>query len=135
MDRTQVTGWVQAYENVWRTPGTDALASIFTEDAAYLQGPYQEPVIGLPAIARMWEGERTGPDEVFRMTSDIVAVEGNTAVVRVEVFYGEPVDKEYRDLWVIRFAADGRSQSFEEWPFWPSRSITVPTDTGVRRSE
>ena len=116
-----MASWVAAYERAWRTPGTDTLAQIFTPDATYRQGPYEEPVRGLPAIARMWEEERQGPDEVFSMTSDIVAVDGATAVIRVEVGYGDPVRQEYRDLWVMRFAGDGRCASFEEWPFWPER--------------
>ncbi|RUL92222.1 nuclear transport factor 2 family protein [Verrucosispora sp. FIM060022] len=130
MDREQVTGWISAYEQAWRTPGTEALATIFTEQASYRQGPYREPVVGLPAIARMWEAERDGPDEVFQMTSEVVAVEGDTAVARLEVRYGAPVDQEYRDLWIMRFAADGRCASFEEWPFWPAQSTaTHPTDS------
>src|SRR5688500_13303001 len=119
MDRQQVRDWVTAYERAWRSPATDVLATIFTPGASYLQGPYREPVVGLPAIADMWEAERDGPDEVFQMTSEVVAVDGDTAVVRVEVRYGDPVDQEYRDLWIIRFAGDGRCDSFEEWPFWP----------------
>jgi hypothetical protein len=44
-----------------------------------------------------------------------VAVDADTAVVRVEVDYerGRP----WRDLWVLRFAVDGRCRHFEEWPF------------------
>lgn len=113
--------WLAAYERAWRTAGTDALATIFTPDATYLQGPYRTPVVGLPAIARMWEDERDGADEVFQLSSDIVAVEGDTAVTRLEVRYGDPVDQEYRDLWITRFAPDGRCRSFEEWPFWPAQ--------------
>jgi hypothetical protein len=41
-------------------------------------------------------------------------------VVRVEVEYGDPLTNEYRDLWVMRYAGDGRCRSFEEWPFAPS---------------
>jgi uncharacterized protein (TIGR02246 family) len=126
MDRRQVGDWVAAYERASRDPDTDVLATIFTPDASYLQGPYREPVIGLPAIARMWEAEREGPDEVFTMTGEVVAVEDDTAVVRVEVWYGEPVNQEYRDLWIVRFAEDGRCKSFEEWPFAPTR----PTPAG-----
>ena len=121
MDREQVAAWVTAYECAWRAPGTAALAGLFTREAVYRQGPYVEPVTGLPAIAGMWEAERDGPGEVFRMTSEVVAVEGATAVVRVEVFYGDPVHQEYRDLWILRFAEDGRCVSFEEWPFWPEQ--------------
>jgi uncharacterized protein (TIGR02246 family) len=114
-----VARWITAYEAAWRAPGTDALAGIFTPDATYLQGPYDEPVTGLQAIASMWEAERDGPDEAFLMTSDIIAVDGVTAVMRVEVRYGDPAAQEWRDLWIVRFAADGRCASFEEWPFSP----------------
>ena len=69
LDRDQLTAWVGGYEQAWRTPGTDTLAELFTEDASYSQGPYLEPVRGLPAIAAMWEAERDGPDEVFTMNS------------------------------------------------------------------
>jgi ketosteroid isomerase-like protein len=126
--REQVARWVAAYERAWRAPGTGALAGIFTGDATYRQGPYDEPVTGLPAIARMWEAERDGPDEVFRMTSDVIAVDGDAAVVRVEVSYGEPVRQEYRDLWVLRFASDGRCAWFEEWPFWPEHPYAARDD-------
>ncbi|MEV6693596.1 nuclear transport factor 2 family protein [Micromonospora sp. NPDC051196] len=127
MDRKQVAAWIAAYEHAWRTPGTQMLATLFTAQASYQQGPYREPVVGLPAIARMWEAERDGPGEVFQMTSEVVAVEGDTAVARLEVRYGDPVDQEYRDLWIMRFAEDGRCGSFEEWPFWPAQ----PTTTGT----
>jgi hypothetical protein len=125
MDRKQVAGWVAAYECAWRTPGTEALDAIFTAEAKYLQGPYRKPIIGLPAIARMWEDERDGADEAFEMTSEIVAVEDDAAVARVEVRYGDPVNQEYRDLWIMRFAEDGRCSSFEEWPFWPAQSTSA----------
>jgi ketosteroid isomerase-like protein len=119
MDRDQVNRWVEAYEAAWRAPGTGALAGIFAPGAVYRQGPYDEPVSGLPAIARMWEAQRDGPGEVFELSSDIVAAEGDTAVVRAEVRYGNPVTEEWRDLWIIRLAPDGLCASFEEWPLAP----------------
>ena len=94
-------------------------AGLFTHDASYRQEPYRTPVVGLTDIARMWEAERAGPDEAFRMTSEVVAVDGDTAVARVEVWYGDPVTEEFRDLWIMRFDREGRCRSFEEWPFWP----------------
>jgi uncharacterized protein (TIGR02246 family) len=125
IDRTAVADWIEAYEQAWRTPGTDALASVFTEDARYSQGPYKEPVLGLAAIGRMWEATREGAAEPFTMTSSIVAVDGDTAVVRVEVHYAEPSPHEYRDLWVMRFAPDGRCREYEEWPFAPEQRNTM----------
>ncbi|HET7014641.1 MAG TPA: nuclear transport factor 2 family protein [Streptosporangiaceae bacterium] len=125
MDAAQVTAWIEAYELAWRSPGTGALDRLFTEDATYSQGPYEEPATGLLAIKRMWEAERNGPDEVFSMASQIVAVDSPVAVARVEVRYGDPVTQAYRDLWIMQFAADGRCDSFEEWPFWPGKPHQV----------
>jgi ketosteroid isomerase-like protein len=124
-DRVTVARWLAGYEAAWRTPGTEDLAELFTVDATYLQSPYEAPVAGLDAIKRMWEEEREGPDEVFTLVTDILAVDGLTAVVRAEVHYGDPTHQEYRDLWVIRLAADGRCIWFEEWPFWPERTYSA----------
>lgn len=119
MERDRVREWIAGYERAWRSPGTAALASLFTEGASYRQAPYRDPVVGLAEIAAMWEAERDGPGEVFEMTSDVVAVDGDTAVVRLTVRYGDPVDQEFRDLWILRFSEDGRCAAFEEWPFSP----------------
>lgn len=127
-DRNSVHRWLTGYEAAWRAPGIKSLAGLFTEDATYLQSPYERPVTGLDAIGRMWEREREGPDEVFALATDIVAVDGQVAVVRAEVTYGAPVTREYRDLWVIRFAADGRCAWFEEWPFWPQQPHAESND-------
>jgi ketosteroid isomerase-like protein len=127
-ERDSVQQWLAGYEAAWRTKGTAGLAALFTEDAAYLQSPYDKPVTGLAAIGRMWEREREGPDEVFTLATSIVAVDGPVAVVRAEVSYGDPPTQEYRDLWVMRFAADGRCEWFEEWPFWPEQPHAESND-------
>ena len=127
-DRALVSRWLAGYEAAWRSPGTASLADLFTADASYLQSPYELPVIGLDAIARMWDAEREGPDEVFTLATDILAVDGPVAVVRAEVRYGEPLRQEYRDLWVIRLDDDGRCSWFEEWPYWPGRPFSARDD-------
>jgi uncharacterized protein (TIGR02246 family) len=124
-DLTAVSRWLADYEAAWRAPGTEGLAGIFTDDASYRQSPYMEPVLGLDAIRRMWEEEREGPDEVFTLATQIVAVDGPIAVVRAEVGYCDPVSQEYRDLWLIRLGEDGRCSWFEEWPFWPEQPFAA----------
>lgn len=114
-----VSTWVDAYERLWRTPGTDALGELFTDDATYRTSPWAEPVQGLPALAAFWEDGRDGPDEDFTMRSSVVAVDGATAVVRVEVDYGS--GDRWRDLWLLELTQDGRCAAFEEWPIAPDR--------------
>ena len=74
--------------------------------------PYETPKVGHQAIQDYWLDDE---GDTFSMKAAAVAVEGRRAVVRVEVQYGEPVHQEYRDLWVLRFADDGRVEDFEEW--------------------
>ena len=119
MDRTGVEQWVERYERLWRTAGTDTLSDLFHPDATYLASPWEEPVTGLAAIAEFWEAERDGADEAFTMASELVAVDGDAAVVRVVVEYADAAVGPWRDLWVLHFADDGRCTSFEEWPFAP----------------
>jgi ketosteroid isomerase-like protein len=125
-DRTSLEAWIVDYERAWRTAGTASLATLFSEEATYRMSPYEEPVRGLEAIGKLWERERLGSEEAFEMGAEIVAIDGDTAVARVEVAYAK-TGNEYRDLWIIRFAADGRCCEFEEWPYWPGQPLAPPT--------
>ena len=118
--RAVVEQWIAGYERVWRTPGTAGIREIFTEDVSYLPSPWAEPIAGLERLGDFWEAERAGPDEPFTMTSEVLAVEGSRAVVRVAVDYG--TGHRWRDLWVLEYADDGRCRHFEEWPFAPGQS-------------
>ena len=120
------------YERAWRTAGTEVLRDLFASEVTYRYDPYEEPVRGLEALGPWGEDSRDGPDEVFTMTSEVVAVDGDVAVVRAEVAYGDPVRQEYRDLWVVRFGPDGRCVAFEEWPFWPGHGRSPSTAAASR---
>lgn len=124
--RAEFEEWMDAYERAWRTAGTDALAGLFHADASYRMSPYEPPAQGLGAIGELWERERAGPDEGFAMNREVVALDGDTAVARIAVTYDHGND--YRDLWIVRFAPDGRCTEFEEWPFWPGQPLAPPTD-------
>ena len=130
IDREVLGAWLSAYEEAWRSPGTDRLTALFTPQATYRVEPYAEPIRGHTAIASFWEEEREGPEEVFTMGTEVLAVDGDLGVVRVEVSYGEPARQEYRDLWLIRLDASGRCTAFEEWPFWPGHGRSPGTTAG-----
>jgi uncharacterized protein (TIGR02246 family) len=139
LDCAQLTDWIARYERAWRTPGTDVLAELFTEDASYSTAPYENPHRGLKAIRKMWDEERIGPDEAFEMSSEVIAVEGDTGVARVTVHYKRATDKEgrvhrqqkeYRDLWIMRLNDSGLCSHFEEWPFWPPDQKGAPAAGG-----
>ncbi|MGH8931633.1 MAG: nuclear transport factor 2 family protein [Egibacteraceae bacterium] len=120
MDRSAVQRWVARYERAWRTPGTEQLGEVFSSKVRYVPSPWVRPLEGLDELAPFWEA-RDGPDEKFAFRSDVVAIEGDTAVVRIFVDYRRADVGRWRNLWVLRFTSDGRCQGFEEWPFAPGQ--------------
>jgi SnoaL-like domain len=118
MGRAELMRWVARYEAAWRSSDLDAVETLFTEHARYRASPYEKPKVGHDAIRDYWLDDE---GRTFTVKASAVAVEGRRAVVRLEVHYGDPVHQEYRDLWVLRFAPDGRVEDFEEWAYWPDK--------------
>ena len=117
--------WVAGYERAWRDGDLDGVTRLFTEDARYLVSPYAEPRVGHGEIQAFW---RDDVGREFTVSAEPVAVEGPDAVVRLEVGYVDPQPQEYRDIWLLRFADDGRVEHFEEWAFWPDKPYTAAGD-------
>ncbi|NNH06659.1 nuclear transport factor 2 family protein [Cellulomonas fimi] len=109
-----VMTWVDGYERAWRGNDVAGLDRLFRPDVVYLRSAYDDGLHGVEEVRAFW------PDDTpFTMHASPVAVQGDTAVVRVEVRYGGDEPHEYRDLWILRFAEDGRVRHFEEWAHWP----------------
>jgi hypothetical protein len=121
MTHDELNRWIDSYEAIWRSG--EGVEELFTPDASYTSSPYCKPYVGYDAIKEFWKRE-TGEGEEFTMDREIVAVEGDTGVVRLEVEYTAPQRRHYRDLWIVTLNADGRCTAFEEWPFWPEDSET-----------
>jgi SnoaL-like domain len=125
VDRDSVMQWVAEYERAWRSGDPAGVPGLFTEKVRYLVSPYAEPKVGHRDIQKFW-----GDDEgrAFTVAAEPIAVEGRDAVVRLEVRYESPAVQEYRDIWILRFADDGRVEHFEEWAFWPDRPYSAAGD-------
>lgn len=121
MERDDFARWIDGYERAWRTPGTELLVELFASDATYVAAPFDPPLQGRAAIATFWDAERESAEEVFALTCEQVAVEDNVGVARVEVRYGDPPTRVYRDLWIVTLNGAGRCIAFEEWPFFPGQ--------------
>jgi ketosteroid isomerase-like protein len=118
VDRDGVMRWVADYERAWRDGDVGGVERLFTSDVVYRRSPYNPPDVGHDAVKAFW---RDDAGSTFTVAAEPVAVEADRAVVRLEVRYLTPHEQEYRDLWVLRFAPDGRVAEFEEWPYWPGQ--------------
>ena len=78
----------RVYERPGARPGPRAWRACSPRTRATCVSPWAEPVRGSRRSAEFWEAERDGPDEEFTMISEVVAVDGDTAVVRAHVDYG-----------------------------------------------
>jgi hypothetical protein len=110
-DETTVTAWITGYEKAWDSNEPDDIRALFTEDGRYLTAPFEEPRVGHDAIVKGWVDDRDEPgDHTF--TWNLIGIDGELAFVEGDTDYGE---RAYMNLWVIRFADDGRATSFTEW--------------------
>ena len=121
-DRASVAAWIDGYERAWRENDVRAVADLFTDDARYRPSPYEPDEVGHEAIRAFWPEE---DGVTFELSAEVVAVDGPTAVARVLVRYLAPKEQEYTDLWLLRFAADGRVEDFEEWAYWPGKPYSA----------
>jgi len=109
-DRT--TNWVEGYVRAWRSNDPDDIRALFTEDATYLLAPDSESLRGHDGIVAGWlehadqDGEWSFEWKVAHEASDLALVQGRTEY---------PAERDYLNLWVIRFAPDGRATEFTEW--------------------
>ncbi|MFC7879574.1 YybH family protein [Isoptericola sp. NPDC057391] len=123
VNRDSVRRWVAAYVAAWRESDAGAVERLFTPDARYARSPYDpDELVGHDAIREFWSVD---DGAAFTAASEPLAVDGDVAVVRLEVRYSAPEVQDYRDLWVLRFAADGRVADFEEWAYWPGKAWTA----------
>ena len=104
----------------WETYAPDAIGDLFTADATYAWHPWDdesERITGRDAIVKAWLSDRDAPG---RYSADYtpLAIDGNiaTATGRTRYYDAEgKVEREFYNLFVMRFAPDGRCAAFTEW--------------------
>jgi hypothetical protein len=113
MTDDEVQGWLDAYVAAWQTYDATAIGELFTEDATYAYHPYDdEPLRGRDAIVENWLGDRDEPGS-WEASYEPLLIEGDRAVAVGETRYTN--GDVFSNLWVMRFAADGRCADYVEW--------------------
>jgi len=121
LDRADVERWIDAYRRAWASDDAADIAALFTEDATYKPYPWRREAVGWQGrgeiIARWMEH---GDAKIgWRFEHETLAVDGDTAVIEGWTYYdrgeGAPWDEAYANIWLVRFATDGRARQFKEW--------------------
>jgi ketosteroid isomerase-like protein len=121
IDDAHVRGWVDAYLAAWTSNDPADIETLFTPDATYRHRPYRAPIAGRAAIVDDWLEHKDEPGS-WRARFEPLVVHDGTAVVTGSVDYA--TGERYSNLWVIRFADDGRCADYTEW--W----MEHPADSG-----
>ncbi len=128
MDRAGVDRWISGYRTAWMSDGPADIAALFTEEATYSPHPFTSDVWrGREQIVKHWI--ECGDSKLrWQFEHEIVAVDGDTAVVEGRTSYEATATDPatvYGNLWIIRFDSEARAREFSEW--W----VEQPRESGT----
>lgn len=111
-DESTVTAWMNGYLRAWGSNEPDDIRALFTDDAEYRTAPFDTPRAGVDAIVEGWLADQDQPGD-FEFSWHSAGLDGDVAFVEGDTTYSD--GRRYANLWVIRFADDGRATSYTEW--------------------
>ena len=111
-DSTTVSTWIDGYRRAWDSNAPADIRALFTENAEYRTAPFVDPRVGQDAIVAGWIEDQDQPED-YEFSWKPAGLDGDTAFVEGDTRYSD--GRRYANLWVIRFAADGRADSYTEW--------------------
>jgi hypothetical protein len=118
VDRATVAAWLDAYVHAWKTYDPDMIGDLFSDDALYAFHPWDLPIRGRKAIVAAWLENPDTPG-TYDAHYEPIAIDGDLAVTNGRSHYFEPdgstLQREFDNLFVLRFDADGRCAEFREW--------------------
>lgn len=118
MDRAGVEAWLSAYGRAWETMDPDAAVELFTEDATYVETPFDGVMRGRPAIHDYW-AEIPDYHKDVSFGSEVLVVQGELAVAHwwVSLFRVKTAERTRSDgLFLLEFdEGSGLCRSLREW--------------------
>jgi len=105
--------WMDAYVLAWSTNESENIAGLFTDDAVYDPQTAEGEWDGVSEIVARWQEIDDNEDNWDFEWQPLVDSE-EVAVITGRTRYLDPPTS-YRNLFVIRFADDGRCYDFTEW--------------------
>ena len=123
IDREHVQRWLDDYSRAWESYDPDDIAALFSENAEYRWHPWDvgdDVARGREEIVAAWLYEDNRDAEgTYESRYEPVAVDGNVAVAQgVSRYFTDAtrstLDREYHNVFLMEFDADGRCRSFLE---------------------
>ena len=118
MDHAAFQSWLNRYIDAWRLLDPVAIGDLFSGDVRYAYDPFEEAVVGRKAVVDSWLAD---PDEPGSWEADyeVLAIDGDAHVAHGRTRYltddRSGIDREFANVFVCRFDAEGRCREFTEW--------------------
>ena len=110
---TRLEAWMDGYIQAWSSNDPDQIASLFTEDAVYDPQTADGEIHGATEISAWWRDQGDEAENWDFEWLPLVETEDLGIITGRTRYLAPPTS--YRNLWVIRFAEDGRCYDFTEW--------------------
>jgi ketosteroid isomerase-like protein len=123
VDEAAVAKWLDDYVAAWQRYDAAGIGSLFSEDAVYRFHPWDEgddAVSGRQAIVANWLEEPDAPGtwsaayEPWLVDGDRAVATGVTRYLAEDGDDGAKGEREYHNVFLLRFDADGRCAEFTE---------------------
>jgi hypothetical protein len=112
-----LSAWLDAYGRAWETRDPDAAAALFTDEATYQWGPFEEPLRGRDEIRKRW-AEATSTQDAVSFGCEPMAVTDDHGIARWWVSFVLPAERSrvrIEGIFAIALDAGGRCREFREW--------------------
>lgn len=118
-DRRTVQAWLDAYVRAWQAYEPADIADLWTEEAVWIY-PDGVRARGRDAIVAEWMAEKHLFDPGgYVGCYEPIAIDQGFAVAHGRTLFFDPTTgatrTEYDNVWILRFASDGRCSEFHEW--------------------
>ncbi|MGH8945112.1 MAG: nuclear transport factor 2 family protein [Acidimicrobiia bacterium] len=105
--------WMDGYVLAWSSNEEEHIRALFTEEAVYDPQTAGGEWYGIDAIVANWQDIDDDEDDWMFQWRPLVETDDLAVVTGTTRYLDPPAD--YRNLFVIRFAEDGRCHDFTEW--------------------
>jgi hypothetical protein len=119
MNRSDLQSWLDRYLEAWRANERAPIEALFTDDVVYRWRPYEShpAAHGIDEVVDGWLGDAQDEPGTWEARYEAFAVDGDRAVAtgfsRYFATDDEP-EKTYHNVFLMRFAPDGRCSEFTE---------------------
>ena len=118
-DRASVQAWLDAYVHAWQTYDPAEIADLWTDDSVWYT-PFGIRARGREAITAEWLAEEhLDKGGAYDAHYAPIAIENGIVVTHGRTHFFDPATGatriDYDNIWVLRFAPDGRCSEFHEW--------------------